>query len=165
MRRRRERADRPRHRCRAVDGHILEVWNKIDLLSPEALEECRMPLGGLGCTAAGVGRRRHRHRELLAAIDTRLGSADETLTIAVPATSADCSPGCTRTLRCWPAKPAKAARPSAAYGLRRPRRGDFSAACTRMGLRFCGRPRPEPDRAVMRAPSDDLLHAGGGPAG
>ena len=70
------------------DGHILEVWNKIDLLSPEALEEMQnaarrasaAPL--LVSAAGGIG-----IEELLAAIDTRLGSADETLTIAVPATS------------------------------------------------------------------------------
>lgn len=70
------------------DGLILEVWNKIDLLPPEALEETQNtarradspPL--LASAANGIG-----IEELLAAIDARLGSADETLTIAVPATS------------------------------------------------------------------------------
>jgi len=70
------------------DGLILEVWNKIDLLPPEALEETqnaarRADLPPLLASAAnGIG-----IEELLAAIDARLGSADETLTIAVPATS------------------------------------------------------------------------------
>ncbi|MCL4768653.1 MAG: GTPase HflX [Hyphomicrobiaceae bacterium] len=70
------------------DGLILEVWNKIDLLPPEALEETwnaarRAPSRPLLVSAAnGIGL-----DELGRAIDARLGSADETLTITVPATA------------------------------------------------------------------------------
>ncbi len=70
------------------DGLILEVWNKVDLLPPEAREELeyaarRAPMKPLMVSAAegtGLG-------ELLEAIDAQLGRADEVLTIAVPATA------------------------------------------------------------------------------
>lgn len=70
------------------DGLIVEVWNKVDLLPPETLEETRnaaqraasSPL--LVSATKGIGL-----VQLLEAIDERLGRADETLTIAVPATS------------------------------------------------------------------------------
>lgn len=70
------------------NGLILEVWNKIDLLPPEVLDETQNaarrasspPL--MVSAAEGIG-----IEDLLQAIDARLGSADETLTIAVPATS------------------------------------------------------------------------------
>lgn len=70
------------------DGLILEVWNKIDLLSPETLEElqntarraARAPL--LISAAQGIGL-----DQLLEAIDAELGRADEVLTISVPATA------------------------------------------------------------------------------
>jgi len=70
------------------DGRIVEVWNKIDLLPPETLEELqnaarraeRAPL--LISATQGTGL-----EELLEAIDAQLGRADEELTIAVPATA------------------------------------------------------------------------------
>lgn len=70
------------------DGRILEVWNKIDLVSPERLEELqhasrRAPHAPLLVSAAnGTGL-----NELLHAIDRELGRADEELTLAIPATA------------------------------------------------------------------------------
>ncbi|WP_072391164.1 GTPase HflX [Hyphomicrobium sp. CS1GBMeth3] len=70
----------------AAHGHILEVWNKIDLLSAvtrteaEAVARFRTPQPVLmsAATGEGVGR-------LLESIDARLGGADEILTVTLPA--------------------------------------------------------------------------------
>lgn len=70
----------------AGDGHILEVWNKIDLLSPvtraeaEAAARFRTPQPVLMSAATGEGVAR-----LLDAIDARLGAGDEILTLTLPA--------------------------------------------------------------------------------
>jgi GTP-binding protein HflX len=70
----------------ATDGHILEVWNKVDLLSAvtrseaEAAARFRDPQPTLISAATGEGLAR-----LLERIDERLGSADETFSVSVPA--------------------------------------------------------------------------------
>lgn len=70
----------------AADGHILEVWNKVDLLSPVTREEAeaaarfRTPQPVLASAATGEGIPR-----LLDAIDGRLGVADEILILRLPA--------------------------------------------------------------------------------
>lgn len=70
----------------AADGHILEVWNKIDLLSPvtrqeaEAAARFRSPPPVLMSAVTGEGVAR-----LLDTIDARLGAADEILTLTLPA--------------------------------------------------------------------------------
>ncbi len=70
----------------AADGHILEVWNKIDLLSPVTREEAvaaarfRSPPPVLISAATGEGL-----DQLLDRIDQRLGVADEILTLKLPA--------------------------------------------------------------------------------
>lgn len=69
-----------------ADNHILEVWNKVDLLSAEAREtathsarwEERHPALVSAVTGEGVD-------ALLEAIDGRLGQGDEILTLSVPA--------------------------------------------------------------------------------
>src|SRR5690606_7287649 len=69
-----------------VQSHILEVWNKIDLLSEaqchEALSAARFrevkPLLTSALTGEGI-------EELLNAIDMRLGASDEILALNVPA--------------------------------------------------------------------------------
>jgi GTP-binding protein HflX len=69
-----------------ADGHIVEVWNKIDLLSPVTREEAeaaarfRSPPPVLMSAVTGDGVDR-----LLDMIDTRLGKADEVLTLTLPA--------------------------------------------------------------------------------
>ncbi|MEQ1576702.1 MAG: GTPase HflX [Hyphomicrobium sp.] len=69
-----------------ADGHILEVWNKIDLFEPEQLEEAlkaarfeeRRPALVSAITGEGL--------ELLSAlIDQRLGISDEILNLVIPA--------------------------------------------------------------------------------
>jgi GTPase len=70
----------------AVDGSILEVWNKVDLLSPVTREEAmsaarwteRPPVLVSAVTGEGI-------ETLLAAIDTRLGRRDAILELIVPA--------------------------------------------------------------------------------
>lgn len=70
----------------AADGHILEVWNKVDLLSPVTLAEAeaaarfRSPAPVLMSAVTGEGVAR-----LLETIDAKLGVADEILTLTVPA--------------------------------------------------------------------------------
>jgi len=70
----------------AADGHILEVWNKVDLLSPvtrgeaEAAARFRSPAPVLMSAVTGEGVER-----LLETIDAKLGVADEILTLTVPA--------------------------------------------------------------------------------
>jgi GTP-binding protein HflX len=70
----------------AADGHIVEVWNKIDLLSPvtrseaEAVARFRVPPPVLMSAVTGEG-----IDGLLGTIDARLGLADEILTLKVPA--------------------------------------------------------------------------------
>jgi GTP-binding protein HflX len=70
----------------AADAHILEVWNKIDLLSPvtrqeaEAAARFRSPPPVLMSAVTGEGVAR-----LLDTIDARLGAADEILTLTLPA--------------------------------------------------------------------------------
>jgi len=74
-------ADRP-------DGLILEVWNKVDLIPPDMIEELqhaaeRAPHRPLLVSAAnGTGL-----DELLEAIDRELGRADEVLTLSIPASA------------------------------------------------------------------------------
>jgi GTP-binding protein HflX len=68
-----------------VDSHILEVWNKIDLLSHERRAElqhetrrnARPPVLVSAATGEGIA-------PLLDSIDTQLGAADETLDVIVP---------------------------------------------------------------------------------
>ena len=68
-----------------ADGHILEVWNKVDLLAPERLSELRLdamrderqPVPVSAITGAGL-------EHLYNAIDERLGKADEVLSFGVP---------------------------------------------------------------------------------
>jgi GTP-binding protein HflX len=70
----------------AADGPILEVWNKIDLLSPVTREEAisaarwadRLPVLVSATTGEGIG-------ALLQAIDLRLGRGDEILDLIIPA--------------------------------------------------------------------------------
>jgi GTPase len=70
----------------AADGHILEVWNKVDLLSPvtrteaEAAARFRSPQPVLMSAVRGEG-----VDALLATIDARLGASDEVLTMTLPA--------------------------------------------------------------------------------
>ena len=70
----------------AADGHILEVWNKVDLLSPvtraeaEAAARFRSPAPVLMSAVTGEGVAR-----LLDTIDAKLGVGDEILTLTVPA--------------------------------------------------------------------------------
>lgn len=67
-----------------ADNHILEVWNKVDLLSPERLVELqhetardeRRPVLVSAATGQGLD-------ALFAAIDARLGRADEVLDLVV----------------------------------------------------------------------------------
>ena len=69
-----------------VDNHILEVWNKIDLLAPETREHqlaatrfaARRPAEVSALTGEGLD-------ALLAAIDARLGAADAVIDLTVPA--------------------------------------------------------------------------------
>jgi GTP-binding protein HflX len=69
-----------------ADKHIVEVWNKADLLDPEARDEARRqvrfadnaPVLVSAVTGEGLD-------GLLRAIDQRLGKNDEVLTIVVPA--------------------------------------------------------------------------------
>jgi GTPase len=68
-----------------ADSHILEVWNKVDLLSADRLSELqleatrneRQPVLVSASTGQGLD-------ALFAAIDARLGSADEVLELVVP---------------------------------------------------------------------------------
>ena len=69
-----------------AESHILEVWNKVDLLSPERFSELQLDADRderkpvLVSAATGVGL-----DVLFDAIDARLGAADEILNIVVPA--------------------------------------------------------------------------------
>jgi GTP-binding protein HflX len=70
----------------AADGPILEVWNKIDLLSPVTREEARSaakwaehrPVLVSAATGDGI-------EALLEAVDARLGRGDEILDLVIPA--------------------------------------------------------------------------------
>jgi len=70
----------------AADGHILEVWNKIDLLDAEQRQDrlaaahfaSRAPVTISAITGEGIN-------DLFAAIDARLGQADALLEITIPA--------------------------------------------------------------------------------
>jgi GTPase len=68
-----------------ADSHILEVWNKIDLVAPERLAELQLEAArserrpALVSAHSGAGM-----AELLEAIDARLGRADEVLDLAIP---------------------------------------------------------------------------------
>lgn len=70
----------------AADGSILEVWNKIDLLSPDARDEAmaaarfRTPQPVMISAVTGQGL-----DQLLDRIDSRLGQGDEIMTVTVPA--------------------------------------------------------------------------------
>ncbi len=69
-----------------ADSHILEVWNKIDLLNPERADELqrdaarveKAPVLVSAVTGAGM-------ETLFAAIDARLGQADEILDLVISA--------------------------------------------------------------------------------
>lgn len=69
-----------------ANSHILEVWNKIDCLSPDQRQEAvsaarfreRTPALISATTGEGIER-------LLDAIDARLGNSDEVLTLTLPA--------------------------------------------------------------------------------
>ena len=68
-----------------ADNHILEVWNKVDLIEPARLSELqhdaarneRRPVLLSAVTGQGVD-------DLFAAIDARLGKGDETLDLVIP---------------------------------------------------------------------------------
>jgi GTP-binding protein HflX len=70
----------------SADGPILEVWNKIDLLSPVTREEAasaarfveRHPVLVSAATGEGID-------ALLGAIDVRLGRGDEVIDLVIPA--------------------------------------------------------------------------------
>lgn len=70
----------------AADGHILEVWNKIDLLDADQRQDRlaaahfakRAPVTISAVTGEGID-------DLLAAIDSRLGQADTVLELIIPA--------------------------------------------------------------------------------
>ena len=70
----------------AADGHILEVWNKIDRLDPEARETrhgetgfaARAPVGVSALLGDGID-------TLIASIEGRLGEGDAILDVDVPA--------------------------------------------------------------------------------
>ena len=70
----------------AAEGHILEVWNKTDLLSPVTREEAQSaakwaehpPALVSAATGEGIA-------ELREAIDARLGRADEIVELLIPA--------------------------------------------------------------------------------
>jgi GTP-binding protein HflX len=68
----------------AADSPVIEVWNKVDRLDAEAREELRNEAARadhtciLASAVTGDGM-----AELLAAIDTRLGAADNTLDVAI----------------------------------------------------------------------------------
>ena len=68
-----------------ADGHILEVWNKIDLLPPERASELQLEAARadqppvIVSAATGLGM-----EALFAAIDARLGAADEILDLVIP---------------------------------------------------------------------------------
>jgi len=70
----------------SADSPILEVWNKIDLLSPVTLQEAhsaarwadRRPVLVSAATGEGMA-------DLLQAIDTRLGRRDEIIDLVIPA--------------------------------------------------------------------------------
>ncbi len=70
----------------SADGPILEVWNKIDLLSPVTREEAasaarwadRRPVCVSAVTGEGI-------EALLQAIDARLGRGDEVIVLVIPA--------------------------------------------------------------------------------
>ena len=72
----------------SADAHILEVWNKVDLLDADTLEQLTFsaqraavrPMLVSAVTGEGL-------EGLRQGIDERLGSADVILTIAVPATA------------------------------------------------------------------------------
>ena len=72
---------------KSAESPILEVWNKVDLLSPVTREEAeasarfKNPKPVLISAATGEGMER-----LLARIDARLGAGDEILTLTIPAT-------------------------------------------------------------------------------
>ncbi|MEQ1718736.1 MAG: GTPase HflX [Hyphomicrobium sp.] len=69
-----------------ADSHILEVWNKTDLLTPERVSELQLeaariekhPVPVSAVTGAGLN-------ALLAAIDDRLGRTDELIDCVIPA--------------------------------------------------------------------------------
>ncbi len=69
-------------------SHILEVWNKVDLLSPPSRAEAeiaqrfaeRPPVLVSAATGEGID-------HLLAAIDTHLGTSDEIVSLTVPASA------------------------------------------------------------------------------
>jgi GTP-binding protein HflX len=68
-----------------ADNHILEVWNKVDLLSPAAREEAMRKAQRLERPAALISAALGEGLEaLLNAIDMQLGGADELLTLKLP---------------------------------------------------------------------------------
>lgn len=70
----------------AMDGHILEIWNKVDLVVPERLAELkhearrneRAPVLVSAATGEGLD-------DLYAALDARLGADDAILNLQIPA--------------------------------------------------------------------------------
>ena len=68
-----------------ANSHILEVWNKVDLLTPAAREEAQYQArrlerpAVLASAASGEG-----IKALLDAIDMQLGGADEVMTLTLP---------------------------------------------------------------------------------
>lgn len=69
-----------------ADSHILEVWNKIDLLSPVTRDEARSAAQWPEARPVLVSATRGEGMDdLLAAIDARLGRNDEILDLIIPA--------------------------------------------------------------------------------
>jgi GTP-binding protein HflX len=69
-----------------ADSHILEVWNKIDLLSPVTRDEARSAAQWPEARPVLVSATRGEGMDdLLAAIDGRLGRNDEILDLIIPA--------------------------------------------------------------------------------
>ncbi len=70
------------------EGLLLEVWNKVDLVPQESLEELQHAAERAAQRPLLVSATQGRGLDvLLEAIDAQLGRADEVLTIAVPATA------------------------------------------------------------------------------
>ena len=68
-----------------ADSHILEVWNKVDLLTPERLSELQLEARRDECQPVLVSAISGEGIEALyEAIDARLGKADEVLELAIP---------------------------------------------------------------------------------
>ena len=117
-----------------VDNHILEVWNKIDLLSHERRGElqhesrrnARPPVLVSAATGEGMA-------PLLDSLDAQLSTADEVLDLIVPGSQGRCSIGCMKTAKCWRARRAKTAASNCVSGSRARRKPASSGSFAKRG--------------------------------